>query len=239
MEATFDDEGKAVELYVWDRRLATAFFHDLSVLEVALRNAVDRALTKQYGSEWFRVSSALFDKRTYQQIAEAWERLPAKFRNAGPKDGKIRGRLIASCMFGTWVSVLDIGGATGTAGPCAMANHDNVWTRELLLSAFPAARKLAGGEREQLNRHWVHQQVREVHVLRNRVAHHESLINGYPVPGTGGEHSPPARRTPRDGADACIRLAKMIDEDLAEFIADNSEIDGVLDVDPRPGWGFV
>jgi hypothetical protein len=27
------------------------------------------------------------------------------------------------------------------------ANHDNVWTRELLLSAFPAARKIAGGER--------------------------------------------------------------------------------------------
>jgi hypothetical protein len=49
MEATFSDEGKAVELYIWDRQLATAFFHDLSVLEVALRNAVDRALTKLYG----------------------------------------------------------------------------------------------------------------------------------------------------------------------------------------------
>jgi hypothetical protein len=112
-------------------------------------------------------------------------------------------------------------------------------TRELLLSAFPAARKIAGGEREQLTRHWVHQQVREVHILRNRVAHHESLINGYPVPGTGGEDSHPVRRTPRDGADACVRLAKMIDEDLAQFIADNSEVDRVLDVDPRPGRGFV
>ena len=240
MDATFNDEEKAVELYIWDRRLGTAFFHDLSVLEIALRNALDRALTSRYGPDWFRMSSALFDQRTYNQIAEAWERLPAKYRNGARGDGKIRGRLIASCMFGTWTSALDAGGAAGPAiGPCTIANHDDVWTRDVLLSAFPAARKIAGSEREQLTRHWVYQQVREVHVLRNRVAHHESLINGYPIPGTGSENSTPVRRKADEGARACDQLAKMIDTKLAEFIDTNSEVNVVLGLDPRKGWGFL
>ena len=118
MDATFHDADKAVELYLWDRDLATAFFHDLSVLEVALRNTMDRALARRYGDEWFRMCSALFDRRTYDQIADACERLPSRSLNAAPADGKIRGRLIASCMFGTWVSALDAGGRTGAAaGP--------------------------------------------------------------------------------------------------------------------------
>lgn len=218
MAATFNDAEKAVELYLWDRRLATAIFHDISVLEVALRNALDRALTQQYGPEWFRLSSALFDQRTYSQIADAWERLPARFRDATPGDGKIRGRLLASCMFGTWVSALDAGGKTGVDGPCAWSSHDFVWTRSVLLSAFPGAGKIAGSMREQLTRPWAHQQVREVHILRNRVAHHESLINGYPVPGTGDKTSAPERRTVQDGAQACRRLGQMIDTALAALI---------------------
>jgi hypothetical protein len=239
MEATFNDAEKAVELYLWDRRLSTAIFHDISVLEVALRNALDRALTEQYGPEWFRLSSALFDQRTYSRIAAAWERLPARFHDAAPGDGRIRGRLLASCMFGTWVSALDAGGKTGVDGPCAWSNHDVVWIRSVLLSAFPGAGKIAGAMRRQLTRPWVHQQVREVHILRNRVAHHESLINGYPDPGTGGKTSAPDRRTVQDGAQACRRLGQMIDTTLAALIETHSHIEDVLAADPRTGWGFT
>ena len=239
IEATFNDAEKAVELYLWDRRLATALHHDISVLEVSLRNALDRALTQQYGPEWFRLSSALFDHRTYSQIADAWERLPARFRDAAPGDGKIRGRLVASCMFGTWVSALDAGGKTGVDGPSAWSNHDMVWTRSVLLSAFPGAGKIAGAMRAQLTRPWVHHQVREVHILRNRVAHHESLINGYPVPGTGGKTSAPERRTVQDGTQACRRLGQMIDAALATLIETQSNVENVLAADPRGAWGFA
>lgn len=239
MDETFNDAEKAVELYLWDRRLATAVFHDISVLEVALRNALDRALTQQYGPEWFRLSSALFDQRTYLQIADAWERLPARFRDAAPGDGKIRGRLLASCMFGTWVSALDAGGKTGVDGPCAWSNHDIVWTRSMLLSAFPGAGKIAGAMRTQLTRPWVHQQVREVHILRNRVAHHESLINGYPVPGTGDKGSAAERRNIRAGSHACRLLGQMLDATLATLIEEHSQIEAVLTADPRTDWGFA
>lgn len=77
------------------------------------------------------------DQRTYSQIADAWERLPARFRDATLGDGKIRGRLLASCMFGTWVSALDAGGKTGADGPCAWSNHDFVWTAARCCWPFP------------------------------------------------------------------------------------------------------
>lgn len=142
-------------------------------------------------------------------------------------------------MFGTWLSALDAGGATGVEGPCSWSNHDLVWTRDVLLSAFPGAAKIAGSLRVQLNRPWVWHQVREVQTLRNRLAHHESLINGYPVPGTGGNSGNPERRTAQEGVEACRRLGQMLDASLAELIKSHSQVDDVLAADPLPGWGFA
>lgn len=239
MDATFNDETKALSLYAWGRKLSAAIFHDISLLEVALRNALDRVLVDTYGENWFRLGAVLFDSRTYTQLSNAWEGLPAKFLAVQKGDGKIRGRLIASCMFGTWTSMLDAGGSTGIEGPCARVDHNDLWTRERLLAAFPGAAQITGADRIQLDRDWVHAQVREVNILRNRVAHHESLVNGYPVPGTGELDKPPERRTAWQGADACIRLAKMIDRELAAFLAHTSEVNELLTEDPRREWGFL
>ncbi|MCF8607614.1 hypothetical protein L5I01_30085 [Gordonia sp. HY442] len=236
MDATYDDEEKAMILYVWGRKLSASIFHDVSILEVALHNALDRALVGQYGKEWFRLR--LFDKRAFDQIVTAWESLPAPFRDAKPGDGKIRGRLLAGCMFGTWSALLDAGGASGLPAPCAKVDHDLVWDRSTLLVAFPGARKLAGSERARLDRDWVHRQVKEVHVLRDRIAHHESLVNGYPIPGTGQQNRPPERRTLEDGITACTRLAEMLDQDLAGFLAEASDTRALYDADPRHSWGF-
>ncbi len=239
LRATFDDEQKALDLYVWGRKLSAAYFHDISVLEVALRNSLDAALAKKYGDNWFRLSSSLFDARSYRQITDGWDRLPAKFRGTQATDGKIRGRLIASCMFGTWVAMLDVGGATGVDGPCNRAEHDAVWTREVLLDALPGANKEAGEERQRLDRAWVHEQMREVHILRNRIAHHESLVNGYPIPGTNDASSTPVRRTATAGYSFCMRLARMLDRDLAQFLQTTSQVPAVLSQDPRISWGLV
>lgn len=240
LDATYMDQDKALELYAWGRQLSAAFFHDISVLEVSLRNALDHALTTRYGENWFRLSATLFDQRSYRQISEAWDRLPSKFHTHALTDGKIRGRLLASCMFGTWVSILDAGGTTGLEGPCDRANHDEIWTREALINAFPGANKEAGSAaRTKLDRAWVHEQVREVHILRNRIAHHESLVAGYPIPGTNDEDTKPIRRTAQEGSDACMRLARMIDKDLENFLNSSTKVEEILRSDPRTGWGFA
>jgi len=231
----FGDESKSLELYTWGRELSAALFRDISILEVALRDSIDRTLVERFGGDWHLLAAALFDERTYRQLAEAWERLPSKFRNSTGE--RIRGRLIAGCMFGVWVSALDAGGKTGLAGPCSVADHDRIWTRDALLSAFPGAGRVAGMERRQLDRAWAHSRVREVHILRNRIAHHESLINGYPIPGSGSPDAGPERRSVRDGIAACGLLAAMLDRDLQRFLAATSRVEQVLAADPRIGWG--
>ncbi|KQB86981.1 Abi family protein [Corynebacterium lowii] len=231
LEEMFYDERKAVALYMWDRELSAAFFRDISLLEVALRNTIDSVLVSTYGQSWHRSAVTLFDSRTFNQIAEAWKRLPKAYHSYDPANGVIRGRLIASCMFGTWVSMLDAGGGTGCEPPCDKVDHDQIWSTELLIKAFPGGQKIAGTcDRQPFDRAWVHRQVRNVHLLRNRIAHHESLINGYPIPGENNDES---RISARRGYYYCLRLAAMIDRDLFRYIEQSSVVPSVLEKDPR------
>ena len=112
MKETYNDPEKAVQLYVWDRKLSTAFFYDISILEVSLRNAIDHALCTQYGPNWY-LGAVRFDERTSNLLSDAWSRLPAKYTHENRTGNRIRGRLIASCMFGTWAYMLDAGGNSG------------------------------------------------------------------------------------------------------------------------------
>ena len=168
----FHDEQQAIALYEWDRRLAAAFFQDISILEIALRNAIDRALSDRFGAMWFASSRMNWDARTTQQLCDAWARIPARFRQHPEHSGTIRGRLISTCMFGLWVSILDSGGGTGLPEPRDLARHDEIWDRELLLAAFPGGQLVATAEHGaagKLTRSWVHEQVRKIHLLRNRL----------------------------------------------------------------------
>ncbi|HAF71883.1 MAG TPA: hypothetical protein DCL06_02035 [Corynebacterium variabile] len=175
----FYDELQAIALYGRDRRLAAAFFQDISILEIALRNAIDRALSDRSGALWFASSRMNRDARTTRQLCHAWVRIPDGFRQHPEHSGTIRGRLISTCMFGLWVSILDSGGGTGLPEPRDLARHDEIRDRELLFAAFPGGQLVATAERGAagtLTRSWIHEQVRKIHPLRNRVAHHEPLI---------------------------------------------------------------
>ncbi|MDN6239660.1 hypothetical protein [Corynebacterium variabile] len=175
----FYDELQAIALYDRDRRLAAAFFQDISILEIALRNAIDRALSDRSGAMWFASSRMNRDARTTRQLCDTWARFPAGFRQPTEHSGTIRGRLISTCMFGLWVSILDSGGGTGLPEPRDLARHDEIRDRGLLLAAFPGGQLVATAEHGaagKLTGSWVHEQVRKTHLLRNRVAHHEPLI---------------------------------------------------------------
>ncbi|WP_297005146.1 hypothetical protein [uncultured Corynebacterium sp.] len=113
---------------------------------------------------------------------DAWQKIPSRFRKTVGQNETLHGHLVSNCMFGFWVSLLDAGGGTGFPAPRHEVSHDEIWDRELLLTAFPGGRPVATtehGAAGKLNRSWVHEQVRKVHLLRNRVAHHEPLIRGY------------------------------------------------------------
>ncbi|WP_150383973.1 hypothetical protein [Bifidobacterium rousetti] len=66
-----------------------------------------------------------------------------------------------------------------------------------------------------------------MHALRNRVAHHEPLVNGVPLPGEN------RRITLADAVRACFDLAMILDRNLYSWLMDNSKMKLVLEHEPR------
>lgn len=58
LRAAGHDRHRAVELHEWNAAISSAFHHDLAHLEVGLRNAYDRALSRgtSPGEHWARSS---------------------------------------------------------------------------------------------------------------------------------------------------------------------------------------
>lgn len=50
----------ALDLYLRDRSLGSSLFHDLAIIEVALRNSIDKALVSKYGLGWHRLTESPF-----------------------------------------------------------------------------------------------------------------------------------------------------------------------------------
>lgn len=230
LEYSYDDQQIAMLLYELDRRLSAEIFYEIGILEVALRNAVDRYLTSVYGYAWVSNLALPIDQRTTENFHEAWDSLPADRRRENMEvNGKLKGRVLAASMFRTWSNLFDKGGPSGHPAPRDRADHDLIWTEQALKSVFPGAARIAGRAGAKSDREWTHRQIKEVHVLRNRIAHHESLIDGYPLPGQEPtENSNPAKRSATEGLNACRTLAKMIDANLARFLSENSAAENLL-----------
>lgn len=71
LERMFHAEEAALELYLVDRKLASAFFRDIAFIEVALRNAINRLLAEKFGSDWYARAEVGFDARVRGNISEA------------------------------------------------------------------------------------------------------------------------------------------------------------------------
>ena len=225
LRAASQDSDLARRIYVWDRDLATAILADLAIVEVALRNAMHAALTITYGPAWYE--QIPLDDRSKGQITRAWSYL------VNPKQGDptTPGRLVAQCMFGMWVNLLDAGGYAGKAPRRSHVDYESLW-RSTLNKAFPGGRAEARRDPDPnatFTRTWVHSIAKTVNVLRNRVAHHEPLHNGFPLPGQQASQQQPARRlTAAEGIDSYMKLARMIDRDLAEWITCNTRVPQLL-----------
>lgn len=75
---------------------------------------------------------------------------------------------------------------------------------------------------------WAFEQVHRVHLIRNRIAHHESLINGIPIPGSKDAANRTRRIPPQEYFPAFLRLVGMIDRNLKDFIMRNSTVPNFL-----------
>lgn len=243
LDAAGNDPVRARALYVWNRDLSVAILADIAILEVALRNAMHDRASAAWGSHWYADPTLPLDERTARQLSMAWGYLHNSIKQRAG-DADVPGRVVAQCMFGFWTNLLDAGSHVGTPPRRVSVHYDMLWDTAFKL-AFPGGRAEARSQRQALiaqlpnnsgqqaavlrirqtvnfSRTWVHGICKNVNDLRNRVAHHEPLINGFPL---NGQHQ---RMTISDGHEQIRMLARMLDRRLASWIDQNSTVPALL-----------
>lgn len=143
------DAPHALDLYLYNARLAKAFLFPLGVAEITLRNNVDRLLVHAHGDEWHLPGFFHDDVLTL----ESREALAKAMRRANSQN---RGKVIAELTFDFWSNLF-------------RSDYASFWRTRINI-AFPG---LAHGE----GRAEIQGLVRPINHLRNRVAHHEPILD--------------------------------------------------------------
>jgi len=154
--AVAGDLMRAVRLYERNIELSAAFWVVLSDLEILVRNAMHDKLTAwstaRYGRPgWYLDIGKDFNEKTINDIETARHHLAANGRPETP------GRVVAELPLGFWRFLLSGRYERSLWLPC-------------LRGAFP------GIEGRGMRRD-VHDAMQELHLLRNRIAHHEPIYN--------------------------------------------------------------
>ncbi|WP_431836509.1 hypothetical protein [Cellulomonas sp. Y8] len=222
-------EAAAVELYRWNTIASGAVFETLALVEVVLRNAVDRELQTwnaaqpssqgtTYTAEWLMTPArplwGLLNRRARggslrTTYGSAFDR--AKKDSDLREPGHARhgatithDDVLAHVMFGTWPALLpDPKHANATTPDQRRTfNSQKVLWNQALCRAFP------GQGSGMTVRVWVDR----LHGLRNRVAHHEPLI----LTDLLAYHR------------VAARLVRAIDPDLGSWVAGISRVPEVV-----------
>lgn len=152
-QATRDDHHASLRLYEWNTFISAAFYESLQALEVVLRNAIHEQLTELHARQnlpgyWFDDPTQLLTTAAREDVSRARRRLRSTGKTVTP------GRLIAELPFGFWRFML---------------------TARLELSLWRPALRFAFAQRSPLTRDQVAKPLARLHVLRNRIAHHEPI----------------------------------------------------------------
>ena len=143
------DENYAIALYLYNARLSKAFLFPLHVVEVTLRNAIDEMLCSLYGDAW--TSNPAF----YHVLsAESYGSLEkAKERARSP----LRSQIVATLTFDFWSNLF-------------RPEYDRPLWQVNLHTTLPNCPA-------HFTRPDVQSRVRDINQFRNRIAHHEPILD--------------------------------------------------------------
>lgn len=153
------DRERAARLYTWNTAVSAAFYGPLQGLEVALRNSMHRELSAKYGADWYDNPACGLDQGTERRVAAA----RAELRRDGYADDPPH--VVAALSFGFWVALLGAGGRFPGFGK---ANYEMTLWRPALYRAFRHAK---------VNRKGAHAPLDYLRTFRNRIAHHEPILD--------------------------------------------------------------
>lgn len=150
---------KAMTLYRYNLQISQEMFTILSCFEVALRNAIDKKLIENLGTEWLKdsiMTNGIFTqpllRKTRDIIAFAHHKLQQNHSYTHSK-------LLAEMEFGIWKYMFS---------PIQYRV-----TGRNLLSIFPY--KPRSSREMQYNQTYIFNELDRVNSLRNRIAHHETI----------------------------------------------------------------
>jgi hypothetical protein len=151
LAAAGGDTHNGLRLYTWNSEISGAFYESLHYVEIGLRNAMDRQLTR-----WAIVQGA----RRPWYLEPAINLTPSTRRRitvarANATQGRtveIHGKVVAELTFGFWWSLL------------ADEYNRRLW-QPCLRGAFDGS----------VRRAHLHSELNELRLLRNRIAHHEPI----------------------------------------------------------------
>jgi len=151
---------RALRLYRWNAQVASAFWTPLHFMEIAVRNAVHDAMAESSSDPWWFRDGVNLDGAAWlypferEGVAKALLKLHAPLTP---------GKAVAELHFGFWVGLLSGRYVPGDGGA---DYHDLIWVKG------GVSRKFGGAKRGV-----VHKRLDRLRRFRNRIAHHEHLLD--------------------------------------------------------------
>ena len=191
---TGGDLALAAQLYRWNSQVSAALFEVISTAEVGLRNVLDAALTRHIvgKGDWIfnpELDALKFNDGTKRKLQNARDHLDST------ANAVTHSRLVAELHFGFWLYLL------------AKNYEATLWTPALRY-AFPG---LTPARRSD-----VYRACSELRVIRNRIAHHEPLIN----------------RDVMDDYERVVTLIGWFSPELKEWVLQDSRVTELLALRP-------
>lgn len=149
------DPDKAVEMYTANARLAQAFYIPLQGLEVTLRNSIHDVMKKDLTGYWFDRPNLIRLGNQLESIVDAKKRIFEEKR--GDDFPLNEGRVVAGLSFGFWTSLFD-------------SQYEDIWRTHL--------HKIVVGKNKGITRKTFSGRLHLIRKIRNRIAHHECIIEG-------------------------------------------------------------
>lgn len=155
MRASDGDIDAAFTLYEWNMHASAAVTMTTGMVEVIVRNALDRELTRWAGERDYRswLESVPLDDRGMADIAKARMRATRDDR-----DPRVHGKVVAELTFGFWRYLV------------ASRYLTSLWT-PALHKAFPSGQRDITQRRREVDA-----ELQRLMLVRNRAAHHEPIF---------------------------------------------------------------
>ena len=241
MAATAHDRQRALELYEWNTQVSAGVLHDVAHLEIARRNAYNRAMPSAGGGRHW-----VFDPWRYFPTQMATARNGSTYdRNSTARDQLTKaanGALISVQQSARARQRQQAAAAPTTPRPPVVLPTTPPPGKVVAELMFGFWRYLSTGAHEKTlwvpylhnafppktNRADIDKQIEKIHKIRNRAAHHEPLLRADPATGTLDLSTQPLEAAHRN----LLALAGLLSPEVGAFIRAHSPLPALLTTQP-------